>query len=121
MAKAEWLKNGDRNTKYFHACSKQRMKKNLVRSIKDDVGRKWDSPQDVGNAFVNFFQSLLTSAGPRGMGECTVGIDCNVTTDMNQNLLRSFTSVEVKQALDQMAPLKAPGLDGFSADFYQQN
>jgi Neuraminidase (sialidase) len=44
MAKVEWLKNGDRNTKYFHACSKQRMKKNLVSSIKDDGGRTWDSP-----------------------------------------------------------------------------
>lgn len=40
---------------------------------------------------------------------------------MNQRLLSEFTMEEVSQALNQMAPNKASGPDGFSADFFQQN
>ena len=40
---------------------------------------------------------------------------------MNNNLTANFTIEEVKNALDQMAPNKAPGPDGFIVDFYQQH
>jgi hypothetical protein len=40
---------------------------------------------------------------------------------MNKWLLRDFTEGKVKEALDQMAPLKAPGPDGILAAFYQEN
>lgn len=40
---------------------------------------------------------------------------------MNNNLLAGFTSLEVNTAMDQMDPMKIPGLDGFSIEFYQQN
>ncbi|KAL9687617.1 hypothetical protein QQ045_032022 [Rhodiola kirilowii] len=40
---------------------------------------------------------------------------------MNNMLLAPFTEGEVKRALFQMHPIKAPGLDGFSALFYQSN
>lgn len=39
---------------------------------------------------------------------------------MNNKLPATFMAEEIKMALDQMAPCKAPGLDGFTIDFYQQ-
>ncbi|KAL9672041.1 hypothetical protein QQ045_028289 [Rhodiola kirilowii] len=44
-----------------------------------------------------------------------------VTEDMNNTLLEPFTEREVRRALFQMHPTKAPGLDGFPAQFYQTN
>jgi hypothetical protein len=40
---------------------------------------------------------------------------------MNNELLREFSAEEVGAALAQMAPLKAPGPDGFNVCFYQKN
>jgi len=37
------------------------------------------------------------------------------TPQMNARLLAAFNVEEITQALNQMAPLKAPGPDGFSA------
>ena len=43
-----------------------------------------------------------------------------VTEEMNEELSREFTPGEVAVALKQMAPLKAPGLDGLPPLFYHK-
>jgi hypothetical protein len=52
---------------------------------------------------------------------CTRTITPKVTPQMNQNLIAPVSIEEVQLALNQMAPLKAHGPDGFPAFFFQQN
>jgi hypothetical protein len=40
---------------------------------------------------------------------------------MNDNLCKDFSDEEISDALFQIGPLKAPGVDGFHARFYQRN
>jgi len=44
-----------------------------------------------------------------------------VTQAMNNRLLAEFTMEDISTALNQMVALKAPGPDGFTVGFYQQN
>jgi hypothetical protein len=44
-----------------------------------------------------------------------------VTPDMNIDLCKDFSDEEIGDALFQIGPLKAPGVDGFPARFYQRN
>jgi hypothetical protein len=120
-AKVDWLKGGDCNSKYFHACATQRRKTNMILSINDEAGRMWDTQAMIGNAFNHYFSNLFTSVPLDCMHECIETLHPGVTAEMNQNLLKKFTREEVYEALKQMAPLKAPGPDGLAASFYQNN
>ena len=44
-AKALWLKEGDKNTKFFHAQASERRKNNAITGIWDSQGR-WCNEQD---------------------------------------------------------------------------
>lgn len=48
-------------------------------------------------------------------------VPSRVTPKMNESLCKLFEPSEVQRALFQMAPSKAPGVDGFTAGFFQRH
>ncbi|XP_074293512.1 uncharacterized protein LOC141620576 [Silene latifolia] len=58
-AKTAWIKDGDFNTKYFHGVIKSRQMKNQVLQIKDRMGNNCVEPQDIQNAFLEYYKWLL--------------------------------------------------------------
>ena len=54
------------------------------------------------------------------MEECLNAVQSKVTDDMQKFLSSEFTTEEMKVALFQMGPTKAPGSDGMNAFFYQK-
>jgi hypothetical protein len=86
----------------------------------DDEDKEWTKPEEIGQAFVNFYQKLFQSEGTMGIKECLEGLEARVTPEMNGWLLRQFLAEEVDFALSQMGPLKSSGLDGFTTCFYQK-
>jgi hypothetical protein len=120
-AKVEWMRFGDQNTKFFHASANQKKKNNFIHSISDEQGQLWDTQEQVGTAFVHYFTQLFKTKTPCNMMQVVEAIEPCVTPAMNDLLVKEFTVEEVGAALNQMSPLKAPGPDGFSADFYQKN
>ena len=67
---------------------------------------------------MDYYKSLFTSAGPKNIEDCTGAVERRVTHDMASKLLKTYTMEEVVAAMNQMAPLKAPGPDGYMAGFY---
>lgn len=54
-SRAIWLKEGDKNTKFFHNFANARRKKNSIWKIRDGRGRFIYSQQEISNEAVNFF------------------------------------------------------------------
>jgi Mg/Co/Ni transporter MgtE len=79
------------------------------------------SQRAVEDAFVGYFHSIFTAGDNLRVAACIRHVEWKVTPSMNNELLAEFTMEDIGQALQQMAPLNAPGPDDFPAVFYQQN
>jgi ribonuclease HI len=120
-AKVEWLKAGDKNSKFFHACIAQRRRSNQINCITDETGAVFSSTESIEATFINFFNGLFATSNPRGVVQSLNYLAQRVTPSMNERLLDEFTREEIRLAVDQMAPFKSPGPDGFPVSFYQKN
>ncbi|KAL2939352.1 hypothetical protein RDABS01_000184, partial [Bienertia sinuspersici] len=54
-----WLKDGDKNTRFFHAKANQRRDRNTILSIRDETGIIVDKEEDITETMVNFFDNLI--------------------------------------------------------------
>lgn len=62
-SRVEWLKNGDRNTTFFHLSTIARRWKNKITAIKNEIGDWLYEKELVKNHIVNYFTDLFTEAG----------------------------------------------------------
>jgi hypothetical protein len=74
----------------------------------------------VEDIAVNYFRNIFTTAHPTRIGETLVAVEKVISEETNQRLLQQFTPEEVRVALFQMHPSKAPGADGMPSFFYQK-
>ncbi|KAL9661179.1 hypothetical protein QQ045_026001 [Rhodiola kirilowii] len=58
-SRVEWLKFGDKNTKFFHARASQRRKKNCIEKLRNKNGEMADSRAQINEAVVEFFRDLF--------------------------------------------------------------
>jgi hypothetical protein len=69
----------------------------------------------------NFYQALYHSQGFRDMDELLHLVEPKVTEQMNVGMDAAYTEEEITKALFQMAPSKAPGVDGFTAGVFHRH
>lgn len=68
---------------------------------------------------LEFFSNLFSSSNSVQPEWALEAIQTTVTEDTDRQLLVEFSEGEVMLALNQMAPLKAPGPDDMPSLFYQ--
>ena len=119
-SRVSWLKEGDQNTKFFHKSANQRKRTNTIVGLFDS-NHVWKSTQgEIANIVTECFQHMFTSSSPSEIAEVVQLVDKVVMPELNADLLLPFSPDEVKTALFQMHPSKAPGPDGMTALFFQK-
>ena len=111
------LKEGDRNTGFFHKMANSHKKSNTIERIR--IGGDWlEGDEEVRTGIVNAFKVLLSDPGSwRASPE---GLDFSrLEASSATKLEEPFTEAEIHTALLNINGDKAPGPDGFTAAFWQ--
>ncbi|CAM8888030.1 unnamed protein product [Rhodiola kirilowii] len=122
-SRVEWLNEGDLNTKFFHQRASHRRKKNSIQKIQGDDGEWITEEVSICDKAVRFYESLFKSDSHNESADWVEALSCinnRVSEEAVQNLNTPFTALEVQCAIFQLGSTKAPGLDGFSALFFQK-
>ena len=114
-SRALWLKEGDKNTKFFHRMANVRKKVNFIRRL-NCGGVILDNSMEIKEEVAKFFENLLRKeifTRPTLNGVSFPSIQ----SDHKDWLKREFEPEEISKALADCASDKAPGPDGFNFSF----
>jgi hypothetical protein len=118
-----WLEVGDKNTKFFHKQAEARKQFQKVTEIHTQ-GQTITDFEGIKRAVVQTFETLYTETQDVAIDPSSYPLNlipkC-IQEDVNNKLITEVDQQEIKEALDQLHPDKAPGPDGFTARFFHNS
>ncbi|GFY96655.1 hypothetical protein Acr_11g0009610 [Actinidia rufa] len=119
LAKAKYLRNSVKGTKFFHNLIKSKRAKSSISSITLKNGTRSQSSRQVSETFVQYYTGLL---GTKGQCSNRSIVFKGKILDPGQaaNLTRTVSDEEIRAALFRIGEDKAPGPDGFSSCFFKR-
>ncbi|GJV92190.1 RNA-directed DNA polymerase, eukaryota, reverse transcriptase zinc-binding domain protein [Tanacetum coccineum] len=118
-AKIEWLRDGDRNTSFFHKIIKGRKYKGRIMSVCNVKGDRFEN-EKVAEQFVMHFQEFLGKKDLVTEFPTDLMMFPNkLSSDEAFCLSRDVNEVEVKNDMFDINDAKAPGPDGYTTRFYK--
>lgn len=117
-SKQMWLQAGDQNSRFFHKLASNRRRNNQIHNLKDTYENWVDWEFGLDTLMERCFNDLFraTESDWKEVIECIPTI---ITDAQNVKFLKPIEEEEVKRALFQMNPDKAPGPDGMTPAFFQ--
>ncbi|CAL8995128.1 unnamed protein product [Prunus brigantina] len=120
-SRIQWLQEGDRNTKFFHMTTVIRRRRNKIERLKNEEGVWVEDAVQMKGLAVKYFSNLFSQSNCLSTDITIPNLFPGVNSlDLN-GLWRPVTAEEIKISLFNIGSLKAPGVDGFPASFYQFN
>ena len=120
-SRVAWLREGDRNTRFFLRKAVWHARKNRINSLVDDAGVVHKDHGSMAAMATSYFSNLFSVDASLCAAPVINLINSRVTNGMIDGLCADFIDMEIADALFKIGPLKAPGPDGFPARFFQRN
>ncbi|CAN1785963.1 LINE-1 retrotransposable element ORF2 protein, partial [Linum perenne] len=115
-----WLKEGDKNTKFFHASTIQRRQRNKILRLKNGDGEWIEGEEDITNHVRGFYETFSWRRTRGGRDEINSSIPKVISDEINTYLVKQETVEEIEKAVFHLGAQKSPGPDGFPGQFFQK-
>nr|GEU51815.1 hypothetical protein [Tanacetum cinerariifolium] len=117
-AKIDWLRDGYKNSKFFHSVIKGRAHRSRIEIVNDENGVRYEGDQ-VAEQFVNHFQHFLGKAVDVQNFDLETLKRKTVCVEDAEIMVVQVSDMEIKDALFDICDNKAPSPDGYSAKFFK--
>ncbi|XP_058082442.1 uncharacterized protein LOC131230554 [Magnolia sinica] len=111
------LKEGDRNSKFFHSSASYCARRSQISTIQLEDGTVLSDNVSIKNAAFSFFSSLMEATPSTPASDILDAIPPTISADDNRGLLLDLTIEEVHAAFMAIPADSAPGPDGFLGAF----
>jgi len=118
-SKVYWLRDGDTNSRFFHATSNSKRRRNDISKIQNQDGDVVSTQQEICQVARGYFSELFTQQSLNSAPTLNF-IEAAITNEDNEKLLAPFQVSEFKKALYSMHSDKAPGPNGLNPAFYKR-
>jgi len=117
-AKTFWYKEGDLNTRFYHAAALTRRKINKIDHLQDISGATCRNEEGLKSIARDYFVELFQK-GPTDQNSVVAVVNTVITGEDNYLVTTPFSLKEFKEATFSMQADKCPGPDGFDPGFYR--
>ena len=117
LSREIWLKEGDKNTRFFHRMANAHRSNNSLDKIKID-GVWLLEEQEMREGVAHAYQQMLFEDSGWKADTGRLQLD-QISQQEAENLEIPFSKNEIQLALMEMNGDKAPGPDGFTMAFWQ--
>lgn len=114
-----WIKEGDKNTRFFHLSTLKRMRRNVISEIKLDDGSWTENMEVIQQYFKEKFCSLYQTSNPNIPASLEELIQPSVSEEENESLCEVPSREEIRKIVFETNSLKAPGPDGLLGLIYK--
>lgn len=122
-ARAKWILQEDRNTKFFQTVVKQRRAKNRILQIKDSARNITYNLMDIESILVGHFKNCFGNNNQSNflsIVQDLQSLPILSLSDQHRSLLNApITPAEIEHIVFQLGSHKAPRPDGLPAFFFQ--
>ncbi|KAK5802560.1 hypothetical protein PVK06_030162 [Gossypium arboreum] len=94
-ALCHWLREGDRNTRYFHVLTSGRRRKNSITRLKDAQGNWHENEEEIGHIAWNYFKDLFETSINFDVDRDLQYIPSCIGEETNRRLMDVFTDEEI--------------------------
>ncbi|KAM5550671.1 hypothetical protein ABKV19_027155, partial [Rosa sericea] len=101
-SRALWLKDGDRNSTYFHRAASQRRNKNRIKGLQTPNGTWETNPTALRQLLADYYNQVFRSdtIDDEAISEVFRATPLKVTAAMNDDLALPYSDDEIKAALN---------------------
>ncbi|PFX24301.1 Transposon TX1 uncharacterized 149 kDa protein [Stylophora pistillata] len=119
-SRVRWVEEGELSTAYFFRLEKKRGVDRRIPALRTSGGSIISSPEDLCLTLNSFYSDLFSAfpTDPLAQTSLLSHLLSSLSLDQARECERPLTVEECFEALKGMGKNKAPGVDGFPAEFY---